>query len=535
MSVVDPNEAKTVDRLAGRYDSLKSARANFENLWQEVVRFICPDRADFTVKQAKGANRYGKLLTSVGIESAQFLAASLNGMMTDPSAKWFLLKFAGNAFISEPWQNWLAECNEIFWYELYSPSANFGQALNETYFDDVSLNTSLMFTGWNAKRNGLMFQARTVAECVVDENAEGVIDCLFRKFGLSARQLVQEFPAFRFDEKIVKEAEDGKVDRQYSVLNAIMPNVDEKDGFAYKSVYMLMNGKRILREEPYHEFPYAVTRWGKTPGELYGRGPGIASLSELRMLQDVMVSYLLAAQKAADPPMIMQAEETFMPGATRPGGVLRYDTTPPMAFEAGANFQVSEHIIDRSTNSVRKMFMNDRLADVLGDRATATEVIQIVRENARVLGPIYWRQVSEKLNPILTRAFNLCLRHGKFPPFPGKPYGVGIDIEYISPMAQAFKYEKADRMNQAFAASAAFMQIDPQSSVLIDSQKAVRQMFEIYGVRDTLRSQSDVDEILAQQAAAAAKAQSVADAGTALELEGMQNEVKAQDEGLSNG
>ena len=531
MSVINPNEGKTVDRLVGRYDSLKTARANFENLWQEVVRFICPDRADFTVKQAKGANRYGKLLTSVGIESAQFLAASLNGMMTDPSAKWFLLKFAGNAFVSDAWQDWLAECNEIFWYELYSPAANFGSALNETYFDDVSLNTSLMFVGWSEKRNGLMFQARTVAECVIDENAEGVVDCLFRKFALSARQLMQEFPDFQFDDKIEKEAREGRADRQYSVVHAVTPGKETP----FQSVYVLPAEKKILKIEPYYEFPYAVTRWGKTPGEVYGRGPGIASLSELRMLQDVMVSYLLAAQKAADPPIVVQSEETFTPGATRPGGVLNYESTPPAAFEAGANFQVSEHIIERSINSVRKMFMNDRLADVLGDRATATEVIQIVRENARVLGPIYWRQVAEKLNPILTRAFNLCLRHGKFPPFPGEPEGVGIDIEYISPMAQAFKYEKADRMNQAFAASAAFMQVDPQSAVLIDSQKAIRQMFDIYGVRDALRSQADVEEILAAQAEAAAKQQSVADAGTALELQGMQNDVKAQEEMLNNG
>lgn len=533
MSVI-VSDTKTVDRLVGRYDTLKSARCNFENLWQEVVRFICPDRADFTVRQPNGANRYKKLLNSVGIESAQFLAASLNGMMTDPSAKWFLLKFAGNSLVGEAWQDWLTECNEIFWYELYSPNANFGSALNETYFDDVSLNTSLLWTGWNEKRNGLMFQARTVAECVIDENADGIVDCLYRKFDMSARQLVEKFGEKPFDDKIRAEAKDDRSNCRYVVLHAVCPNTDEK-GLPFRGVYVLVAKKMVLKEEFYNEFPYAVARWGKTPGEIYGRGPGIASLSELRMLQDIMVSYIVSAQKAADPPVIMQAEETFLPGATRPGGVLRYEATPPVAFDAGANFQVSEHIIERSENKVRKMFMNDRLADVLGDRATATEVIQIVRENARVLGPIYWRQVSEKLNPVLTRAFNLCLRHGKFPPFPDAPDGVGIDIEYISPMAQAFKYEKADRINQAFAASAAFMQIDPQSAVLIDAQKAVRQMFEIYGVRDTLRSQGDVDDILAQQAAAAQKAQNVSDAGTALELEGMQNEVKAQEEGLNNG
>ena len=527
MSVISQNN-KAAERLVGRYDALKTARANFENLWQEVVRFICPDRADFTVKQAIGANRYGKLLNSVGVESAQFLAASLGGMMTDPSAKWFLLKFAGGGYVGDAWQQWLTECNEIFWYELYSPYANFGSALNETYFDDVSINTSMMYVGWNEKRNGLMFQARTVAECVIDENAEGIVDRVYRKFCLSARQLVEKFKGFPFDAEIVKEAQE-ETNKQYVVLHAIIPNGDN----GYKGVYVLVSKKAIIKEEIYHEFPYAVTRWNKLPEELYGRGPGIASLSELRMLQDVMVSYILAAQKAADPPIIMQAEETFLPGATRPGGVLRYEANPPQAFETGANFQVSEHIIERSENKVRKMFMNDRLADVLGDRATATEVIQIVRENARVLGPIYWRQVSEKLNPILTRAFNLCLRHGKFPPFPAEPAGVGIDIEYISPMAQAFKYEKADRINQAFAASAAFMQIDPQSAVLIDAQKAVRQMFDIYGVNDTLRSQGDVDEILAQQAAQSAQAQSVSDAGTALELEQMQNDIKAQEAQLN--
>lgn len=520
---------ETTNNLVNRYNELKSARSNFENLWQEVVKFICPDRADFTVKRTAGAPRYNKLLNSVGVESALFLAASLNGMMTDPSAKWFLLRFAGGQNAGGAWDRWLSECNEIFWYELYSPGANFGAALNETYNDDASINTSLLFTSWNDQRNGLLFQSRTVAECVIDEDASGNVNRLFRRFSFSTPQLVEAFKDFKFDQKILDEAKNGKSVRNYDILHCVMPNDDPKIPREFKGVYVLIRERKILKTEFYHEFPFAVTRWGKLSGEIYGRGPGIASLSELRMLQDVMVSYIIAAQKAADPPVLVQSDETFLPGATRPSGVIRYEAVEPKAFENGSNFQVSEHIIERSENKVRKMFLNDRLADVLGDRATATEVIQIVRENARVLGPIYWRQVNEKLNPCLRRAFNLCLRHGKFPQMPGDPEGIGIDIEYVSPMAQAFKYEKADRINQAFVASTPFLQIDPQSSALFDAQRAIRTLHDIYGVNDVLRSEKDVEDILNRQAQEQEKMQSVSDAAQALELENMQNSVIAQE------
>lgn len=531
MSVVLSNQ-RLVNNLIAKNRELKSARTSFENLWQDVTDLVCPDRADFTLIRSAGSKRLRKLLDDIAVEAAPNLAANINGIMTDPSAKWFGLKFAGGLQVGTAWKRWLSSCLDIFWAELYSPWSNFAAALNEAYLDDVTLNTSLIFSGWNAEKNCLLFQSRTVAECVIDENQNGLVDQVFRTFRLSAGQLMEAYPDFKFDDNIKKESESGRSECKYEILHAVVPNHEKgKFQLPFKGYYILLAKKAVLKEEMYNEFPFAVSRWSKLSGEVYGRGPGIFVINGLQMLQDMMRSYIKSAQKAAEPPLLLQNEETFVPGSTGPNGIMRYETYEPRPFNSGANFQISESLVDKFENRVRRVFMVDRLADVLGDRATATEVLEIIKENARILGPVYWRQVTEKLNPLIVRSFNLCLRHGKFPPMPGDPAGIGVDIEYLSPLAQAMKYEKAGRIMQAFATSEPFLRMNPNASAIFDVAGVIRKIHGIYGVEDdVLLPQEEAQAVMQQMAEAQAQQVNVSDAATALELQSMQNQVKVQDE-----
>ncbi len=527
-------EQSRIDGIVARYQHLKTARANFENLWQEVAELVFPNRADFTVVQTDGAKRTNRQFETTAAVCARMLAADINGMMTDSSGKWFGLAFRGD--VSASLKEWLSRAEERLWSALYEPAANFQGAINECYADLPVIGTCALFAGWNPKSGALLFQSRSIAEITIDENDVGAVDTVFRRFSFDARKIEQAFGNDKLTEAMRRDIENGKT-TEHEIIQAVYPNPDAgKDGQKpFKSEYILTRDKTVLKEEFFEEMPYSVARWSKCNSELYGRGPAIDCLADIKMLQAMMKETIIAAQLANRPPILVQDDEEIAPMMTVPGGVIKYRGERPQYLASGAAPAFGKEMMEDIRTRVRLAFMNGQLSFLTGDRRTATEIVERVREAARLMGPVYGRLTTELLSPTISRAFNLLIRNGVIAtPADIPPEGLAIDIVYQSPLAKAMRYEKADRYNQAFAASAPFLQIAPDSADVFDAEKGIREIHKIYGVEDVLRDDEEVEQIKAERQAAQAQAQNAQDAATALQLQGMQNEVKAQDEGLNN-
>ena len=85
----DKNAAMLVDR----FSSLKSLRSNWESHWQECADFMQPRKADVTRTRSKGDKRTELVFDSSPIQAVELLAASLHGMLTNPSTPWFSLRY----------------------------------------------------------------------------------------------------------------------------------------------------------------------------------------------------------------------------------------------------------------------------------------------------------------------------------------------------------------------------------------------------------------------------------------------------------
>lgn len=523
--------------LIARYHALKNARVNFDNLWQEVAELVFPNRADFTVTQSAGVKRTNKQFETTAAVCARMLAADINGMMTDPSAKWFGLTFRANASVSASLKEWLQQAEDILYAALYEPGANFQGAVNECYLDLPTIGTCALFTGWREKTNSLLFQSRSVSQIVIDENDVGAVDTVFRSFCFDARKIRAAFGENVLNDKMRADLEKNDFSKQWEIVQAVYPN-EKADGnleHAFKSEYILVDEKRPLKEEQFRELPFAVARWSKCNGEMYGRGPAIDCLADIKMLQAMMKETIIAAQLANRPPLLVQDDEEIAPMTTVPGGVIRYRGERPQYLAPGGSPAFGKDMMEDIRTRIRLSFMNGQLSFLTGDRRTATEIIERVREAARLMGPVYGRLTTELLSPTISRAFSLLYRAGVIPPAPAHSNdALGIDIVYLSPLAKAMRYEKADRYNQAYAASAAFLQADPSALALIDAKKGVREIHKIYGTEDVLRDEAEVEEILDRQNAQAQQQEQAQNAGTALELQAMQNDVRAQDKELGN-
>lgn len=445
-----------LDALCRRYDSLKSDRGTFESHWQEVADYIFPRRADFNVMRSPGDKRQTYIYDGTGTQALELLAAGLHGMATNPAARWFSLRTQDESLNEDDEvRQYLSDVEDRIFAEMHSPNSAITTHLHELYLDYAAFGTGVMFIG-KAKEDGLLFQTRFLGECVIDENSEGRIDTVIRYFCWTVRQAWQTW-GMNCSEDTIKKYRDGKLSDKVEILHSVHPREDadytkkDKLNMPYASCYVEKTAKHLLNEGGFEEFPYAVPRWYKVTGEVYGRSPAMTALPDVKMLQEMMKTTIKAAQKIVDPPLNVPDDGYIGPVRTVPGGLNFYRgekgfITP---LQTGGNIPIALDMMQDLRNRIMTTFFVDQLQMTGNADMTATEVLQRTEERMRLLGPILGRMESELLGPIITRVYGLLARMGKLPEQPEVLDGEDWVVQYVSPIALAQRGQKVERVVQA--------------------------------------------------------------------------------------
>ena len=88
---------------------------------------------------------------------------------------------------------------------------------------------------------------------------------------------------------------------------------EETNNMEGESGYLLQSG--------YREFPGVAPRWATIGTNTYGFSPGMASLSDSKMLQKMQEKKLKALDKMVDPPMNAPASMNGKPNTVIAGGI----------------------------------------------------------------------------------------------------------------------------------------------------------------------------------------------------------------------
>jgi hypothetical protein len=488
--------------LLKRFSKLVSQRQTWESHWQEVADYMMPRKADVTKQRSKGDKRSELIFDSSPLHAVELLAASLHGMLTNPSTPWFSLKFKN----SDPEQDqdaaneWLQNTTEKM-YEAFNRS-NFQQEIFELYHDLITFGTASMFIEEDAD-DIVRFSTRHIGEIYISENNKGRIDTVFRKFKLSARAAIQQF-----GEKNVSNALRGTAMKdpyeEVTILHVVYPreNYDPKKKDAknmpFASCYIELDNKHDLSQSGFNEFPYVVPRYLKASFEIYGRSPAMTALPDVKMLNEMSKTTIKAAQKQVDPPLLVPDDGFILPVRTIPGGLNFYragtrDRIEPL--NIGANNPLGLNMEEQRRNAIRDTFYVNQLMMQNGPQMTATEVVQRNEEKMRLLGPVLGRLQSELLRPLIDRTFAILLRKKMFKPAPEFLAGQDIQIEYVSPLAKAQRSSELQSVMRAIEIFGSLSKISPVFDH-IDIDELVIYLADIVGVpAKVLNSQAQVNAI----------------------------------------
>jgi hypothetical protein len=483
--------------LLKRYDRLKAQRQNWESHWQEVADYMQPRKADVTKTRSKGDKRTELIFDGSPLQSVELLAASLHGMLTNPSTPWFSLRFKQNDMENEDEaKEWLEDATEVM-YSAFNKS-NFQQEIFELYHDLITFGTAAMFIEEDDE-DILKFSTRHINEIFIAENDKGRIDTVFRKFSLSARAVMQKFGDVSIN--IATKAQKDPYE-EVEIMHAVYPRSDfdpkkqDKQNMPFESVYLDAESGDELSVSGFREFPFVVPRYLKASHEIYGRSPAMTALPDVKMLNEMSKTTIKSAQKQVDPPLLVPDDGFMLPVRTIPGGLNFYragtrDRIEPL--NIGANTPLGLNMEEQRRNSIRNAFYVNQLMMQSGPQMTATEVIQRNEEKMRLLGPVLGRLQSELLKPLIDRTFALILRKNLFRPAPEFLAGQDIEIEYVSPLAKAQKSTELSSIMRAIEILGSLSNVAPVFDH-INMDKLVRHLADIVGVpQKILKPQSELN------------------------------------------
>lgn len=523
---------EAVEQLFLDFDRAKGSRSNFEWFWQEAAELIHPIEACFTKLGYQGENRRWRIFDGTGEQANQQLAAGLFSLLTNPSQPFFEIstddKLVNNDYVVA---KWLQEVTEIMNFEMQLPHTNFTAALNECYLEYGAFgNCQLVITEHPEYKRSLFFQSLPLTETCFQENRANIVNRILRTYKRTASDLVEEFGEKNVPEDVRKAIADKQGQKEFEVLHTIRP-VNEAagfpapngfKGFEYLSIYIEKQSKTVMRQTGYYEKPFAVARFYKASNETYGRGPGFAALSDVKMLQEIYQTTLSGAQKRIDPPVMMPDDGFLSVLDTRPGAVNYYqsgtkDRVEPL--EAGADPGLGEDLAAGVRKRIWDAFYVTQLQLNIGPQMTATEVMQRVEQQMRMLGPLVGRLQTELLGPMIQRCFRLLLRLGKFPPVPERLVQSGniLKVVYTTPMARAQDQLQANNLTRVMQVLEPFLVIDQTVMDNFNKDEIAHGIGEVFSLSKRYYNSPDKRDAIRQQrnqaAQAAQEAQVLRDGG----------------------
>jgi len=482
--------------LVDRFEDLRSSRANWDDHWQEIADFVLPRKNDINTRRTPGEKRNVHLLDNTAVQSNELLAGALHGLLTNPHSQFFQLSTGSVGLDQEDEvRTWLQDATRRI--HIVLNNTNFQTEMHETYLDLGAFGTIALLMEEDEDVH-IRFSAKNIGRFYIDENNLGKIDEVYRQFRWNARNIVKEFGEENVGPNVLRSWKAGTNDK-FRVVHGVYPmsKKELRGSFKFWSQYTVVEDQMDVRMSNFREFPYAVPRWSKVAGEKYGRSPGMTALPEIKTLNMMDETVLIGAQKAVDPPLQLPDDGFIMPIRTTPGGLNYFragsgDRIEPVFNNAQIDFGFQAMAERRER--IRKAFFVDQLKLVDSPAMTATEVLQRTEDQMRLLGPMMGRLENELLRPIVTRVIDIMFTKDLFAPVPEILDGAELDIRYSSLIAKAQRISEAQNILRAMEASAPFIEIDPASTDLINSDNAVKMIHNVFGSpQEIIRTKKDVE------------------------------------------
>lgn len=515
-------EQSIADGIVQRVAQLEGERGNWNNHWEQVAERVWPVMRGFQSQYSPGQKLQEKVFDGTAMIGLTRFAAAIDSLVTPRTQRWHNLRPADPRLAeNHAVKVYLDEVADLLFRYRYGASSSFAGQSHEMYMSLGAFGTGCLFVedGLQYARPGranapVIYKSVHLAEIYCEENAWGVIDAVYRKFKLTAKQAAEQFGFDNLPEKI-KECAQNKPQQKFDFVHCVRPNQSQEygrmdfRGMPYSSHYVSIECRCIVSEGGYTSMPYMVPRYETSPNETYGRSPAMMVLPDILMVNEMAKTTIRAGQRAVDPPLLLQEDGALQafsmrPGAMNYGGVDDQGRPVVMPLQTGTNLPMGLDMMQD-----RRQFINDAFLVTLFQimvetpNMTATEAMLRAQEKGSLLAPTAGRLQSEFLGPLIVREIDILSKAGLLPDMPDALMEMGgeFEVQYDSPITRAQRAEEGVGILRTFEAAASIAQFDPSAIKVLKGSEAVRELAEINGVpAKLLVSREEIEAMEAAEA-----------------------------------
>jgi hypothetical protein len=550
--------------FTNRLAALDRERASYMPTWHDLADSFAPRRGRFldsAPDTSRGQRRDQRVIDNTPLIAARVMASGMMAGISSPARPWFRLRLSSERANEDPGARaWLDEVQQRM-LRVFAKS-NLYNCLHTLYGELGVFGTGALWIDED-EEDVVRGYTLTVGEYWLASSNRMAIDTLYRSVWWTVRQIVDMFGRDRVSPGLLAAYDSGQLDLEYELIHAIEPNPNAagpevrgahnpwnghlSNRLPWRSVWFERSAQGenlLLRVSGYTEFPCMAPRWEVVGTDSWGSGPGWVALGDARQLQVQQQRKLEAIDKQIRPPMVGPPSLKNEPASLLPGGVTYVADPSGQSFRPAIDVRLDLGALAADIQEVQGRIKEAFYANLFlmlaeSDRReiTAREIDERREEKMLMLGPVLERLHDELLQPLVARVFNIMVRNGLIPPAPPSFDGRGLQVEFISILAQAQKSVATAGIERMWQFGAQIGAIKPEALDRLDADGAMDAYADMTGAPASVlvdRKQAEKARLAraqaqAQQAALAGAQQLANTAKTASQIDvgGGQNAVAA--------
>jgi hypothetical protein len=330
-------------------------------------------------------------------------------------------------------------------------NSNFDVQISEA-FQDLGIGTGCILAFKGDAAMPFRFVNVPLSQIYLEEGPYGRTETAFRRWRIPVRNIEETWPNAKLSTEMKEKLKDNP-DDLITIIEGTFPdkvNITRPDGSKIKEGYRYMvveeGTKHLLTEREMKTSPWIVFRWSTLPGEIYGRGPVLVALPDIKTLNKTKELLLKSGSMAifgmytaVDDGTINLENIKFSPGAIIPvsqnEGSIQGPTLAPLRPSGDPN--LGQIIIQDLKNTINNMMFADPLGPIDLPVKSATEISIRQQELAKRIGSAFGRLQFELIAPLINRLLDILDELGLIALGDFVVDGSVIAIEHVSPLAQA--------------------------------------------------------------------------------------------------
>lgn len=441
-----------VQEIVKRAEVAQRKKDLFEDLYRDCYEFALPQRQLYGYWEGNsvGNKKMTRVFDSTAINSTQRFANRLQSGIFPPQRKWCRLEPGQD--IPQDRRTQAQAVLDVYNDTMFSviKQSNFDIAIGE-FLLDLSVGTACMLVLPGDDVQPINFIPVPMFLVSYEEGANGMVDKIYRRMRMKGESIVQQWKDAELPEPVKQRIKDKPTD-DVELLEATVYD-EERGDWCYHVIDKVSNEELVYRRMK--SSPWVISRYMKVAGEIYGRGPLVTALPDVKTLNKTLELVLKNASlavagvyTAADDGVLNPQTVKIIPGTIIPvarNGGPQGESLRPLP-RAG-DFNVSQIVINDLRQNIKRVLLDESLPPDNMSARSATEVVERMKELAQNLGSAFGRLINETMIPLVARILQVMDERGLID-LPLRVNGLEVKVSPVAPLAMAQNMEEINSIVQ---------------------------------------------------------------------------------------